>query len=115
MAIVLVAMVLLATFATILMDIVTRNIMDQRLSNMARIATSFIQVTNGHIVLEPDDQTQFLSILGVQYFGRVIDRSGKAILGNAVVAPRRPPKMYHLWPLENVPGVGGHLKVYQRR
>ena len=26
--------------------------------------------------------------------------------------PQWPPKMYHLWPLENVPGVGGHLKVY---
>ena len=26
--------------------------------------------------------------------------------------PRWPPKMYHLWPVENVPGVGGHLKVY---
>jgi hypothetical protein len=27
--------------------------------------------------------------------------------------PRRAPKMYHPWALENVPGVGGHLKVYQ--
>ena len=26
--------------------------------------------------------------------------------------PRWPSKMYHLWPVENVPGVGGHLKVY---
>jgi hypothetical protein len=28
--------------------------------------------------------------------------------------PRWPPKMYHLWPVENVPGVGGHLKMYHR-
>jgi hypothetical protein len=28
--------------------------------------------------------------------------------------PRWPPKMYHLWPVESVPGVGGHLKVYHR-
>jgi hypothetical protein len=26
--------------------------------------------------------------------------------------PRWPPKMYHVWPVENVPGIGGHLKVY---
>jgi hypothetical protein len=25
--------------------------------------------------------------------------------------PRRAPKMYHLWAAENVPGVGGQLKV----
>jgi hypothetical protein len=28
--------------------------------------------------------------------------------------PRWPPKMYHLWPVENVPGVGGRLKMYRR-
>jgi transposase len=28
-------------------------------------------------------------------------------------SPRRAPKMYHPWAVENVPGVGGHLKVYQ--
>jgi len=38
-----------------------------------------------------------------------------AQLGQIERVPRRPPKMYHSWPLENVPGVGGHLKVYQRR
>jgi len=29
--------------------------------------------------------------------------------------PRRAPKMYHLWAVENVPGIGGQLKVYQSR
>lgn len=32
--------------------------------------------------------------------------------GSAVQAPRRALKMYHLRALENVPGVGGQLKVY---
>jgi hypothetical protein len=27
--------------------------------------------------------------------------------------PRGPLKMYQLWPLENVPGIGGHFKMYQ--
>jgi hypothetical protein len=26
-----------------------------------------------------------------------------------LTAPRWPPKMYHPWPVESVPGVGGHF------
>lgn len=34
-----------------------------------------------------------------------------ALLGMwQVEAPRWPPKMYHRWPVENVPGVGGHFR-----
>jgi hypothetical protein len=29
------------------------------------------------------------------------------------LTPRGPLKMYQLWPLENVPGIGGHFKMYQ--
>jgi hypothetical protein len=31
------------------------------------------------------------------------------------IRPRRARKVYHPWAVENVPGVGGHLKVYHRR
>jgi hypothetical protein len=34
---------------------------------------------------------------------------------DAFIAPRRARKVYHSWAVENVPGVGGHLKVYHRR
>jgi hypothetical protein len=38
-----------------------------------------------------------------------------ALLDPQCSCPRRARKVYHSWAVENVPGVGGHLKVYHRR
>jgi hypothetical protein len=43
----------------------------------------------------------------------VVDESVYDDAGGHRVRPRGPLKMYQLWPLENVPGIGGHFKMYQ--
>jgi len=48
---------------------------------------------------------------------QIVREAKLALRGHLAIAdaPRRAPKMYHLWAVENVPGIGGQLKVYQSR
>jgi hypothetical protein len=47
------------------------------------------------------------------YWTKLFPNAAEVLSLSREEAPRGPLKMYQLRPLENVPGIGGHLKMYQ--
>lgn len=86
-AILLAGLLVFAAAAVLAMDRTLRTTMDARLATAAHAAATFVDVSNGRIAIDADDRSQFLSVMGVDTDGIVLDAAGKVLLSTA----SRPP------------------------
>ena len=70
------------------MDRNLRSTLDARLTTAARAAATFLDVSNGRIVIDSDDREQFFSIMGVDTGGVVVNRSHQVLLSSALRPPQ---------------------------
>lgn len=70
------------------MDRNLRSTLDARLQTAAGAAATFLDVSNGRLVIDADDREQFLSIMGVDTSGLVVNGAHRVLLSSAA----RPPK-----------------------
>ena len=87
-ALLLVGLLLFAAAAVWVMDRNLRSTLDSRLATTAGAASTFLDVRNGRLVIDSDDREQFLSIMGVDTGGIVVDGAHHVLLSSASRPPR---------------------------
>lgn len=86
-AIMLAGLLIFAAAAVFAIDRTQRSTLDTRLKTAARAAAAFIDVSRGTIRIDADDRQQFLSVLGADSDGAVLDPQGRMLLSSAARIP----------------------------
>lgn len=88
-AVMFVGLLLFAATAVITIDRVQRSTFDSRLETAARAAATFVDVAGGAVHVDTDDREQFLSVLGTDSNGAVLDLRGNVVLSSSARLPAR--------------------------
>jgi len=86
--IVFAGLLVFATAAVFVMDRTMRYSLDSRLATAAKASSLFIDVRKGKLAIDADDRKQFLSVLGVDSDGTILDEQGNVVLSSAARPPR---------------------------
>lgn len=85
--ILLAGLLLFAAVAVFVTDRNLRSTLDARLQTAANAAAAFTEVSNGSIRIDSDDREQFLSLMGVDTAGVIVNGANRVLLSTA----SRPP------------------------
>lgn len=86
-AIMLAGLLIFAAAAVFAVDRTQRSTLDARLKTAARAAAAFVDVSHGAIRIDADDRQQFLTVLGADSDGAVLDPQGGTLLSSAARVP----------------------------
>ena len=86
-AVLFAGLLVFATAAVFAIDRSERNGLDARLSAAAQALSALIDLRTGRVTIDKDDRRQFLTALGSQTSGVVIDASDSVVLSNVATPP----------------------------
>jgi signal transduction histidine kinase len=81
------ALLLFAATAVFSIDRAERSSLDSRLAAAGNAILPMIEVRNGRLVIDKEDERQFLDVLGVRFSGVVEDARGRVVLSNVSRLP----------------------------